>query len=184
MPLLHGVEHLRQRQEERGGGQQPQRVSRRRGIDDHVVVVVQRSEPLNLEQAEQLVDAGQRQLEEAVDIAAIENRAAQQDGAERRAPLGDPARQRAIGVELACAQRAAADRHADRVGAKPATEHIAERVGRIGRNHEDAPPLLAGRTACAAAQVVLPLPPLPPKKTDRHAPVGWRHIYRISRKTG
>ena len=84
-------------------------MTRRRGVDDDEVVVfaffaffaaLASGQARDLEDPEQLVDAGNRQIEERLDVVAIEPRAVLEHVAERAAMFGEPALERARRIEL------------------------------------------------------------------------------------
>ena len=89
---------------------------------------------IDLEQADQLVDAGDRQTEQRVDIFAIEPGAVFEDLAERPAVLAQPAREGARRIELDGVERR---RIAFRGARERDAERVAERMGRIGGDKED-----------------------------------------------
>ena len=72
--------------EEGGRGQQPKHVPRWRRIDHDIVVRVPGREPLDLEEAEQFIDARQRHVEKRLDVVSIEKRAVLEDCGKRGAP--------------------------------------------------------------------------------------------------
>ena len=128
-------------------------------------------------EAEQLVDARRRQLHQlrrAASPVATLGSARAERGSDfiRRRPRGPRGARRAPraasssrDVQVAAGRRESrrpvADRHA---------EHVAERMRRIGRQQQHTPAAVrrwASRSATAAATVVLPTPPLPPKNSSR-----------------
>ena len=72
----------------------------RRGVDDHLVVRSLRTQPRQLHEADELVDARERLREELVDVLVVEVRAARGEDAQRSLPLAQPTRKRAIRVQL------------------------------------------------------------------------------------
>ena len=68
----HAVEHARDPSEDLGHGQQPQRVPGGRRVHDDVVPRRARHQPLELHETDELVDAGQGQGEESIDVVVVE----------------------------------------------------------------------------------------------------------------
>ena len=127
-------------------------------------------QPRDLEQPDEFVDPGNRQVEQLLDILAIEPGSVLEDVAERAAMLAQPAGEGAPRVEFA-ARAVAARRMRPRHRRERTAERVAQRMRGIGRDARApacrAPPPQIAR---AAAHVVLPTPPFPPKKTNN----GWR----------
>ena len=129
----------------------------------------------DLEQADELVDAGNRQIEQRVDVLAIEPGAVLEDVAERAPVVAQPARERARRVELDGVQ---APRPRRRGRARAATTAAtpsaspSECAGSVETSSTRRPGRALRRPPSAAAHVVLPTPPLPPKKMKRRSEGG------------
>jgi hypothetical protein len=103
----------------------------RRRVDDDLVigpVGPGGREAAQLEEADQLVDAGKREAEERVDVVVVEVGPAPDDPPQRLPALLDPPRERGVGVEL--------DEREILRG--PRDERVAQRMRGIGRDDEDA----------------------------------------------
>ena len=95
MLALQPLERVGDRGDGVGRGEQAQRVSGRRRIDDDEVVVAGVRQPDDLEQRHQLVDAGDRQGEQRIDVVAIEPGAVFEDFAEGVPMVAQPSAERA-----------------------------------------------------------------------------------------
>ena len=139
--LLQLAEDLGHRRDGLRRREQPQRVAGRRGVDDDEIVGTpgprspQRlvDQPIDLDDRHQLVDAGDREFEQRVDVLAIEPGAVLEDLAERPAVRLQPARERARRVELDGVERGA---DALRGAGQGDAERVAEGVRRVGGNDE------------------------------------------------
>ena len=135
-------------------GKQPQRVPGRRRVDDDEVVRLHVREPLDLHQSDQFVDAGKRQVQQRVDVAAIEPCTMLQDVSKGAPMILEPARERAGGIEL---DRVEAAPDLARRGRQFHVERVAERVRRIGGDDQHAGRALRKRKGG----------PVPPKRCKR-----------------
>ncbi len=117
-------------------------MSRRRRIDDDVIVAVG-GEPRNLNQAHELVNAGNGDAEQPIDVLPIEPCAAFDDFGDRLTVSSEPAGERAGGVDLGGVEHpataASRPRYAYRTRGRrePRIERVAERMSGIGGNDED-----------------------------------------------
>jgi len=136
MVRLQGVEQLRNPFKEDGRGQQSQRMTGRRRVDDDHVVAVG-GNTRNLEQPDDLIDPGQRQLEQTADIFFVEIGAAKRDCGQQVTPRGEPSIEGARGVEIHGAEAGHSGDRA-RHGGYAHTQDITERGGRIGRDEQRA----------------------------------------------
>jgi hypothetical protein len=149
MLALQPRQHARDRRDRFRRRKQPQRVPGRRGVHHHPIAGARAGEPDDLEHADQLVDAGNRQCEQRVDVRAIEPGAVLQHVAERLPVLPQPAPEGPRRIELdrlePSAAAGGASWNADRSGAarQANAEGVAERVRRIGGDGKD--PLAAAR---------------------------------------
>src|SRR6185369_474237 len=91
-------------------------------------------EPIDLEDPHQLVDAGDREAEQRLDVLAIEPGAVLENLAERAPVRLQPARERARRVELDGVERPADPL---RDAGQPDAERVAERMRGVGRDDED-----------------------------------------------
>src|SRR5262245_40698813 len=105
-----------------------------RRIDDDQVVLAASRKPLNFHQADELVDAGKREIQQRVDVGRIEPGAVLENVSQRAPILPQPARKGAPGVEL---HRIELTTNAARRRREPKPERVAERVCWIGRNDEN-----------------------------------------------
>jgi hypothetical protein len=96
--------------------------------------------PIDLDDPHQLVNAGDGQVQQRVDILAIEPGAVLEDLAKGAPVVLEPARERARGIELYRVERSADS--AGRARQRNA-ERVAKRVRRVGRDDQDA--IAAGR---------------------------------------
>jgi hypothetical protein len=113
------------------------------GVDHHLVGAGAARQAHHLEQGEQLVGAGHRQGEQAVDVGEVEVGALLRDAAEGLAAALQPAAVGGRGGELDGAQLAglgsgSGDGQRPRLWAERGAEGVAEGVGGIGRDGEDA----------------------------------------------
>jgi hypothetical protein len=92
-------------------------------------------EAIDLEDSHQLVDAGNREIEQRVDVPAIEPGAMFEDVAERSPVLLQPSRECARRIELDGLERSP---DPFRCSGKPGAESIAKGVRGIGRDNQDA----------------------------------------------
>ena len=125
-------------------------------------------EPRDLDQADQLVDAGNRQIQQRVDVVAIEPGAVLEDVAERAAcSRSQRAKARGASSSTASSDACAGDpaRRARQSAAPSASP--SECAGSVETTSTRPPARGRSASAQAAAHVVLPTPPLPPKKNDR-----------------
>ena len=94
-------------------------------------------EPADLDHANQLVDAGNREVEQRLDVFTIQPGAVLEDLAEGTTMVLQPAGKCARRVEFDRLERPRAGRrHPSRLRGEPRTERIAKRVRRIGRHCE------------------------------------------------
>ncbi len=150
MILLQQIENLCHRRDRLRRRQQPQRVPGRRSVDDNdsvwrianrmifsAVSAFHAGEPGDFEQPDELVDPGDRQIEQRVDVFGVEPGAVFEDLAERAAVLLQPARERPRRVELD-----GVERPANRLGRarEGDAERVAEGVGGVGRHQQHAAP--------------------------------------------
>ena len=98
---LHRVEQIDEGAERLGKREQPERVTGRRGVEDDALPVAAVGEVRERQQRHRLVDAGQRRVDEALNVLAVEVGAAIDDRRQRRRPIArrNPSRA-AVGVEL------------------------------------------------------------------------------------
>jgi len=106
VPGGRGVDHDVARRHARGGGR----------------------ETVQLDEADQLVDAGQRERQQAIDVVLVQVRAARGNRAQRTPARGEPALERPIGVQLDGGERTASSRQARRARGQPTLEGVAERI--------------------------------------------------------
>jgi hypothetical protein len=133
---LQVVQHSSDAAEQRRRRQQPQRVPGRRGVDDHRMKL--RGHAGDFQQADDLVDAGQRQLEEARDVFLVEVGAAQRDGREQRAPGRQPSIEGSRGLDIGDVQMRR-PRYGRGCRAHGDTEDVRERGCGVG-GHQEGPP--------------------------------------------
>ena len=100
MLRLHLFEDVRDPSERGRHPQQPEGMPGRRRVHDDLRVLPRLGEARQLEQPDELVDAGEREPEERLDVVIVEIGAAADDLLERDSPLADPAGQRPVGIEL------------------------------------------------------------------------------------
>ena len=118
-----------------GRRQQAQRVARGSGIDDDHIVDGAGGKAIDLDDAHQLVDAGNREIEQRVDVPAIEPGAMFEDVAKRAPVLLQPPSERARRVELRGLERSPDPL---RRSGQPGAERIAQGMRGIGRDNQDA----------------------------------------------
>ena len=163
---LERIEHLGDRRHCVRRGEQPKGVAGRRRVDDHYVVDRGRGsgacsvlgsidvapdtcQPADLDQRRQLVDAGNRQTEERVDVLAIEPGPVFEDVAERLTVALEPATKGSRRIELDGMKSMARPMGLPHFGAhasgyslharrQPNAQHVAERMRWIGRHNEHA----------------------------------------------
>ena len=104
----HLTQHRRDPAQRLGHGQETERVSGGRGVDDDGVVAAGFREARQLQEAAQLVHAGEGQAEEAVDVGVVEIGASLPMRRRGRPAGAEPAGQGLIGVELQGIERRAA----------------------------------------------------------------------------
>ena len=145
--------------------EETQRVTGRGGVDDDAVVTAGSfGETNDLEQRHQLVDAWNRELEDGGDVFPIEPGAVLQHVGQGTAMVAQPAREGARGVELDGLQVTAGDWNGGNARRQPVfSASPSECAGSVDTSQHP-PPGPRGSRGEAAAQVVLPTPPLPPKK--------------------
>ncbi len=119
-------------------GQEPERVAGGRRIDDHGLVAAVLGHPRQLQEPTQLIDTGEAQSEETVDIPAVEIGASLRDQVKRAPADTKPAGQGPVGVQLEGVERRAVRRDPRDPRTHPTAEGIAERVRGIGRHQEGA----------------------------------------------
>jgi hypothetical protein len=138
MGFLQQVEDAGHRAHRRRCREQPQRVSGRCGVNDHAGVLTGGADPDDLEHAEQFVDAGDRQVEQRVDVITIEPGAVLDRITERAPMFTEPARERLGRVELDPEQRAPwTGRNAPGPRRQSHPERVAERMGWVGGDNQD-----------------------------------------------
>ena len=96
----------------------------RRCVNDDDIEAAASSSTADLQKGGQLVDAWQRQLQEAGDVFTIEPRSTQGDLFERRHPASKPASDRARRIELSGMQHRSADLQRARGGTKRMVQGI------------------------------------------------------------
>jgi hypothetical protein len=121
-----------------GHRQHAKRVARRRGIDDDQIESCASSRAANLEQARELVDARQRQAQEARDIVLVEPGAAQRYLLEGGTAASQPALERTTGIDFDGVEHAARTVYWTRHRGKRLTQSVSKRWGRIGRDEQRA----------------------------------------------
>jgi hypothetical protein len=123
---LHLLEHACDGAEGVGHREHAQRMPAGRGVDHHQIVAVRRCESHDLEQRGELVDAGERQAEQARDVLLVEPRAPDRDALERGATRLDPAFERAVRVNRHRIEDAAADRNSGGFGSNDSGQRVAQ----------------------------------------------------------
>ena len=182
----HLPEHGRDPPQRLRDGQEPERVPGGRRVDDDRVVAARLRHARELEEPAQLVDAGEAQAEEAVDVRLVEIGAALGDEAEGRAPRAEPAGERPVGVELEGIERSRRPPGSRVTRAPtPAPEHVTQGVRRIGRHDERAPAGAGGREREGGRRGGLAHPALAADElvAGRPAP-GARPAHRPARRRG
>jgi hypothetical protein len=114
-------------------------VGGRRRVHHHLVAGRRADEAHQLDQADQLVDARQAELEETAHVLAVEIAAALGDRLQIGAARAEPAVEGLFRVELGGEQPAAAGRDGGRLGAEIDPQGIAQGMGGIGRDQENLP---------------------------------------------
>jgi hypothetical protein len=82
----HGVERAGDAAQQRGRGQQSQGMAGGRRVHDDLVAAGHRGQTAQLDQPDQLVDAGQAEVEKAVDVVVVQVGPAPEDRAQGRGP--------------------------------------------------------------------------------------------------
>ena len=148
MFLVQRVEHARHRADCFRRGQQAQRMTRRRGVDDNQVGETRARQTRDLEQSHELVEPGNREIQESLHVLPIEPRPLLENLAERTPMLRQPAGEGTAGVELERVKGAAVlspvrrlegPRHFRDAAGQFRPQYVAERVRGIGRDEEHAP---------------------------------------------
>ena len=116
-----------------------------RRVDDHRLVAAGLGHAPELQEPTQLVDAGEGEIEEPIDVPLVEIRATLGDEPQGAAPRAEPAGEGLLGVELEGVERRAGSRDPRHPRAQPAAERVTQRVRGIGRHDERAPPGAGGR---------------------------------------
>ena len=132
-----------------------------RGVDDDGVVATGFRDPRQLEEAAQLVHAGQAQAEEAVDVGVVEVVPRSLDELQGSPAGPEPAGQGLVGVELQGIERGRRGQDA-RVTCAPTrrAEHVTQRVRRSRWTRRGVRrPAPAAISAKATAEVLLPTRP-------------------------
>ena len=163
---LQPLEHVGDRGDGGGGGEQAQRVSGRRRVDDDQMVIAGVRQPDDLEQRHQLVDAGDGQCEQRIDVVAIEPGAVLENFAEGVPVIAQPSAECPRAIELNRREGAPSDADgAGRADSRTPSASPSECAGstEIASTRR---PARASAIAHAAAHVVLPTPPLPAKKAN------------------
>ena len=140
---LHVVEHARDLSELRGHLEEPEGVAGGRGVHHHLVVGPRAGEAQQLEQAHELVHAGQGQAQEAVDVVRAQVGAAHGEVAQERpcAPIQLAERARASTSAARSGRGCRGRRGPPGPAARPG---VAEGMGGIGGDDEDRWPARAG----------------------------------------
>jgi hypothetical protein len=136
MGLLKGVEQAGDRIDGGRRGDEAKGMTGRRGVDDDFVVRSGARQLDELEQSGQFIDTGNREDQQRFDVASIEPGPALEDFGERGAMPRQPSCERPFRIELDAIKARCNPADTPR---KPAIEGIAQRMGRIGRDNEDAP---------------------------------------------
>ena len=118
-----------------GRRQQAQRMARGSRVDDDQIVKGAGGKAIDLDDAHQLVDAGNREIEQRVDIRAIQPGPMFQDVAKRTPVLPQPACEGARRIELQGLERSSDPL---RRSGQPGAERIAQGVRGIGRDDQNA----------------------------------------------
>ena len=157
---LHGVEKPGQTGEEVGRAQETQGVAGGCGVDDDFVVGVRVREPLQLQEADELVHPGEGQVEQVLRFVQIEEGAPRGHRGQQGSALAQPAGEGAVGVHLHRVETAG---HTPGAGAEIRSRTSPREWAGSVETTRVRRPEAAEATAQAAAQVVLPTPPLPAK---------------------
>ncbi len=133
--VLKRAEHVGDDGNGVGRRQQAQRMARGSRIDDDHIVDGAGGKAIDLDDAHQLVDAGNREIEQRVDVPAIEPGAMFEDVAKRAPVLLQPSCERARRIELRGLERSP---DPFRRSGQPGAERIAQGMRGIGRDNQDA----------------------------------------------
>jgi hypothetical protein len=131
-----------------------------RRVDDDLVVRADVGQSFELDEADELVDSGEREREQPVDVLVIEVRAPRGDRVEGGVTRSEPTAERAVRIELRGVELSRRASDAAGLGAEAVGECVREGVGRIGRDDQH-PSSLArrsnggGRGACGLADSAL-----------------------------
>lgn len=135
MPLPERVEDPRETQEQARHLHQAEGVSGGRRVHHGQARRARPGQPGELEEARQLVRAGQGEIEEPVHVLLVQVGPALGDLPQGRAALPEPAVEGALHVQLGGEKMG---RERDRFGREAGAQGIAQGVGRIGRDDEGA----------------------------------------------
>ena len=160
MLLVHVVEHLRQASEGLRHLEEAQRMAGGRRVDDDLVVRADVGQSRELDETDELVDSGERERQQPVDVLVIEVGAPRGDRVEGLVTRSEPAAERAVRVELCGVELSGCASDAAGLGAEAFGECVREGVGRVGRDDQHPRPVArrsdgGGRGACGLADSAL-----------------------------
>ena len=144
MLRLHRIEDSCKAAKHFRHGQHPERVPRGCCIDDDEIESTASSGTADFQKACQLVDPGQRQLQEGGDVFAIEPGSAQSYLFKCCDPAAKPASEHPWRVDFSGMQHTAADLYRARGGGKRAGQGIGKRGRWIGGDQQGTGPTLRG----------------------------------------